>query len=128
MPHKAQKNHNWKGDKVGYKSLHEWIAVNWGRPNICEKCSSHQFTEWASKEGNYTRDRKDWLALCRSCHKKYDNIIDNLSDYNRDASILSKRRTELVIEMISQGYKKADIARMIGISVGHLYYLLKKGI
>ena len=36
--------------------------------------------DWANKNGQYIRnDRNEWLALCRSCHQKYDynNRINN---------------------------------------------------
>lgn len=63
----------WKGDKVGYVSLHEWLGVNWGkaRTYACEHCPK-QALDWANKNGIYNRDRENWMTLCRSCHKKYD--------------------------------------------------------
>lgn len=62
----------WKGAKVGYSALHEWIAVHWGkaREYLC-KCGK-QALDWANLRGKYTRDRREWEPMCRSCHKKYD--------------------------------------------------------
>lgn len=73
----------WKGDKVGYKSIHEWIGNNWGRPNLCEnreitildyQCSKIcENYEWANITGKYIRNRQHWLRLCVSCHRKFDS-------------------------------------------------------
>jgi hypothetical protein len=69
-------NVKWKGDKVGYDGLHDWISYHYGKPHYCEFCERtelpHRSYNWANKTGKYTRDRDDWMRLCVSCHKKYD--------------------------------------------------------
>ena len=35
---KGEKNGMWKGDKVGYFSLHEWIKKYKSKSKLCEKC------------------------------------------------------------------------------------------
>jgi len=69
-------NPMWKGDKVSYKGLHNWLSKNFGKaykcenPN-CEKKSKNY--EWALKTGRkYSRNKEDYLMLCISCHRKYD--------------------------------------------------------
>lgn len=77
----AKKGENhwfWKGDKVGYKSLHEWVYRKYGKPKICEKCGAIKNLEWALGNKKQSRDLKDWIQLCRSCHKRYDKIIHNI--------------------------------------------------
>jgi len=67
-------NGRWKGDDVGYNSLHEWVIKRLGRPSLCNFCGtleSGRF-EWANLSGKYQRDLKDWARLCNSCHQKYD--------------------------------------------------------
>lgn len=62
----------WKGDKVSYSSLHEWISVNWGKAkNYFCKCGK-QALDWANITGIYDRSRENWEPMCRSCHKKFD--------------------------------------------------------
>jgi len=62
----------WKGDNVGYTSLHEWIGVNWGKArNYLCKCGK-QALDWANLNNVYNRNRENWEPMCRSCHKKYD--------------------------------------------------------
>lgn len=68
-------NPSWKGDKVGYGGVHEWIRNKYGKAIHCEnkKCpGKSEVFEWANISGNYKRDRKDFLSLCRSCHRRFD--------------------------------------------------------
>ena len=73
---KDEKHPLWKGDKVGYQPLHQWITKKLGRPNLCEICKNtklkHRQYHWASKGHKYTRKLTDWLRLCAKCHKAYD--------------------------------------------------------
>ena len=65
----------WKGDKVGYGALHDWLKRKYGLANKCENPNcpgkSKRYT-WANVGGKYLRKRKDFIMLCYSCHKKYD--------------------------------------------------------
>ena len=69
----GSKNFNWKGDDARYGSIHGWINKNFKMPKICEKCKKDRKLEWTNKDHKYKRNKKDWQALCRSCHRKYDN-------------------------------------------------------
>ena len=64
----------WKGDKVGYEALHEWVERWKGAPRKCEKCGTTRAKRyhWSNKSGKYKRDLKDWQRLCASCHRRYD--------------------------------------------------------
>jgi len=82
-PEMSNENHFfWKGDNVGYFALHHWINKQLGKPQKCEHCGKDKLVskqiEWANKSGLYLRDLSDWLRLCKSCHKKYDNRNLNL--------------------------------------------------
>lgn len=70
----GEKNHAWKGSKVGYGALHAWVKRVLGKPSKCSHClsSDKKKYEWANTNGKYRRNTKDWLRLCVSCHKKYD--------------------------------------------------------
>lgn len=74
--------HAWKGDAVGYRGLHYWVASILGKPDTCERCGasglSGRFIHWANKSGKYIRDITDWMRLCASCHAKNDRLIRNL--------------------------------------------------
>ena len=66
----------YKGDKVGYFGLHEWVRKHLGTPDTCEFCGKNGLTSkqinWANKSGDYLRDLTDWLRLCIPCHRMYD--------------------------------------------------------
>jgi hypothetical protein len=73
----GEKAAHWKGDKVGYLGLHQWINKIMGKPKQCEKCgriveNQPKAIHWANKSHQYKRDKNDWMRLCCSCHKKYD--------------------------------------------------------
>lgn len=78
---KGVKAYNWKGDKAGYKAIHQWITRCLGKANKCEghlfgiKCRGlEKRFEWANISGEYKRDLKDYIQLGHSCHIKYDGI------------------------------------------------------
>ena len=68
-------NHpNWKGDKAGYTSIHIWVTKYKKRPSECEHCGKRKSypLHWANVDHKYKRILADYMALCASCHKKYD--------------------------------------------------------
>lgn len=73
----GEKHHNWKGDDVGYKGLHDWISRNYGKPMICWYCKSKDAKkyEWANISGKYRRDKDDWMRLCASCHDLFERNL-----------------------------------------------------
>lgn len=65
----------WKGDKVGYFGVHDWMTKHYGQPIGCEVCGttdSKRTYGWANISREYKRDRKDFKRMCMSCHRKYD--------------------------------------------------------
>ena len=76
----GEKNGMWKGDKVSYVGLHQWVRRKLGRPKKCEHCGTTKakMYNWANISKKYLRDIKDWKRLCRQCHHKYDNISESI--------------------------------------------------
>lgn len=72
----GDKNGMWRGENVGYQALHTWIRKYWGKARFCgnDKCLSKnpKVFDWANVTGIYTRDKKNWIQLCRGCHIKLD--------------------------------------------------------
>lgn len=66
------KHHNWKGDEVGYASLHRWLSYNHPKTGVCEFCKVRTKTQYANKSLEYKRDIHDYYELCASCHKLLD--------------------------------------------------------
>jgi hypothetical protein len=83
----AEKNPEWKGDEAGYSSIHNWVR-RWKKiPEYCEFCGKEgkkNGRNWniqqANIDHNYRRVLDDYIALCDSCHKKYDRQ-NNLNKY-----------------------------------------------
>ncbi len=69
---KGELSYHWKGDKVGYGGLHDWIRKQLGTPQKCVRCGTTEAKryEWCNISGEYTRDLSDWERLCVSCHRK----------------------------------------------------------
>ena len=78
-----EKHGSWKGNKVKYNALHDWIKRKLGIVKYCEHCkrTDKKKYEWSNKDHKYRRVLSDWQRLCTSCHKRYDysNHISNIS-------------------------------------------------
>lgn len=75
--YKNKKNHpRWKGNKVGYRGLHNFIEKELGKPDKCEICEAFHLMghdiHWANISGEYKRDLDDWKRLCAKCHTNFD--------------------------------------------------------
>jgi len=66
-------NGNWKGDKVGHRSIHGWVRRRKKKPEFCEFCGKNRPYDLANISNEYKRDLNDYKYLCRSCHRKYDS-------------------------------------------------------
>jgi len=78
---KIRENNNcWKGDNVGKRGVHKWIESENGKAKnyICKICQKKQAYDWANIDHKYKRDLKDYRALCKSCHKKWDYQFNKL--------------------------------------------------
>ena len=69
----------WKGDKVKYASLHNWVQLWKGIPEKCSECGikgkkigRNWSIQWANINHLYRRNLNDYIALCQNCHYGYD--------------------------------------------------------
>ena len=77
---RGDRNHNWRGDKVGYENLHKWVRKMLGIPTYCSNNRNHiakRFV-WSNISGEYKRDISDWQQLCNSC-----NLKDGIKKHTR---------------------------------------------
>lgn len=67
-------NVRWAGENVGYAGIHKYLADHFPKTRRCDNCQSADVpTDYALIHGrDYSRDREDYLELCRSCHMHYD--------------------------------------------------------
>lgn len=73
--------HLWK-EKPKYGQLHKQVYLKYGKPKKCSKCGSTKNVHWANKSNKY-KNNNDFIALCASCHKKYDNKVNNNVVWNK---------------------------------------------
>lgn len=71
-------NPMWKGDRVGYASLHEWIKNKLKKNNRCNICDQKKPLDLANISGMYKRNFDDWEWLCRKCHMEKDGRLEKL--------------------------------------------------
>lgn len=83
LSHLGIKNPMWKGDLVGYVSLHDWIKYHKQKSNCCENCKKNMPLDLANISGEYKRDIDDFEWLCRKCHMNKDGRIYNLRGQKR---------------------------------------------
>ena len=69
---KGERNHQWKGDDISFKGLHNWLLANKEKIGICSDCGKETRTDWSSNNHEYTRDFNEYIERCRSCHMRYD--------------------------------------------------------
>lgn len=56
-----------------YQSAHFWIKTRKVRPKECTNCGrSNCVIHWANVSGLYKKELDDFIALCSSCHKRFD--------------------------------------------------------
>ena len=75
----GERNPLWKGEKVGYSSLHSWIRTYKPRPELCEICNIVPSKEVSNLSGKYLRDFTDWQWLCHRCHMRSDGRIEKVT-------------------------------------------------
>ena len=83
---------NWKGDKVGYGALHDWVIRKLGQPQECWKCYilTAKRYEWSNISGKYLRNIDDFIRLCHSCHAKFDRKNPKRPQFLWKAEALTK--------------------------------------
>lgn len=73
--------HLWKNN-VKPQQLHNQVRKKYGNPQKCSKCGSTENVQWANKSNEYL-GVDDFIELCASCHKKYDNKMNNNVVWNK---------------------------------------------
>lgn len=62
------------GLDITYRGLHQYIKRNKPKPRYCVICNEKKKLQLASINHTYTRNIKDWLWLCQSCHMLFDKL------------------------------------------------------
>jgi len=80
----GKNNPMWKGDKVSYISLHQWVRWHLPKPELCRHCNLVAPYDVANISQEYKRDMSDWIWLCRKCHIKQDGRIEKFRQRPRN--------------------------------------------
>jgi hypothetical protein len=78
----GRKNGMWKGDKVGYESLHQYLRIHLPKSELCQSCKKIPPHDLANITGIYNRDPVNWKWLCRRCHMLSDGRMNNLKQFS----------------------------------------------
>ena len=114
---KGDKNPSWKGEKVGYPGVHDWIKEHYGRPNICENCktTTAKRFEWANISGKYKRDISDFKRLCTKCHRKFDSHLIAKGEKTRWAKLRSNEVIKIRKYYKECKYTKKQLATIFNV-------------
>lgn len=80
------KNHMWKGLDANLVCKHRRLYRAFGQPSKCDVCGTQENSktyDWANLTGDYDNPQ-DFKRMCRSCHAKYDNKIQNITNNKKE--------------------------------------------
>lgn len=84
----GKKNYLWKGIKTGYRAKHSWLIRNFGKAIRCENIECNYYKpkryEWANISGKHKRVKTDYIQLCPSCHRKWDNKTIKINNIKKN--------------------------------------------
>lgn len=135
-----------KGDKASKVAKHQYLYKHFGRPTFCsnKKCQhKSNIFEWCLKAGRkYTHNPKDYLWLCRSCHRKYDltddkknqainnlwwktgKVLNHAKGERCHTSKLTKDKVLTIRKMLKDGHSYKELSELFDItrvSVGEIF-------
>ena len=125
-------NHsNWKGDTVGYESLHSYIERRLPKPELCPMCNDVSPYDIACITDVYDRDLSNWQWLCRRCHMKSDGRLDELlSKYNTEHDLSTRhiaKTSRLLRWLFGNSLKDQETKHKMSISAKRRWEKIKNG-
>ena len=88
------------------------VCENYPKAGVCEECGQPARTEYAVIHGRSpSRDRDDYLELCRKCHMRYD-----LSGERGPRVILTWAQVGEIRELAASGRPYRALASEYGVS------------
>lgn len=65
-----------KEERFRIANIHQWLRNKFGSASVCEHkdcLGKSKWFDWALlKEKSYEKIRENFVQMCRSCHRKYD--------------------------------------------------------
>jgi len=121
---------NWGGTNVTIEAKHQRIRTVRGKPDSCIwGCTDVQIYEWANLTGDYD-DIWDYAAMCRSCHRRYDNARRSMEPgFTRHPGgargRLSADQVRELRARAAKGISRINLAEEYGISLGHVHDVIR---
>ena len=112
-------NPAWKGENASTWAKHIWVSSKKRKPKQCSLCGKKsKWIDWANKNHQYKRKLKDYIALCRSCHRKYDIKFNNYKVKGHSQKLITFNKRKLSLY---------EWSRIVNISSATLNGRLKMG-
>lgn len=124
----------WKGDKVGYAALHNWVKRWSKKPKWCHRCKNKPPYDLANISQQYKRNLKDWEWLCRKCHMTKDGRLKKLVNkkygekYGREngmACSIPILQKDLNGKTINEFYSQNEASRKTGVSLQNINQVVR---
>jgi len=68
----SENSHMWRGNKVKYRALHQWIRKYLPIPKNCQMCNEIKRLTLSNITDEYNRFFCNWLYLCYKYHNRLD--------------------------------------------------------
>jgi hypothetical protein len=90
-PPKGERHPLWKGTEASYNTIHRWLQRNYPKTGVCARCWKRRKTDYAFLHYPlpHTRDIRDYIELCPSCHITYDYLTGQREEKSRQALLCS---------------------------------------
>lgn len=120
----GEQHPNWKGSRVGYSALHEWVSKRLVKPKLCTSCKKLPPRDLANK-GVYNRALKNWEWLCRSCHLRKDGR-DHRGEKNGSAKLTKALVLKIRSEHDGSWGSFARLGRKYGVAGWTISQIIKQ--
>lgn len=123
---KRELSSQWKGDEAGLDAQHKRIRAVRGAPRQCDHCGTtdpDKYYHWAFNNTGNRLNVWDYLRLCASCHRIYDDGFTPRGSKHGNAKLTEANIPE-IFRMRAEGVLLREIAGHFGVSIGTLSAIL----
>lgn len=96
-------------ERRNYVNVHYWLSKNHGKAFGCTHCerTDNVKYEWALLKGkSYERNIENFIPLCKSCHRKYDQTPESIE--KQRSKMIGRKTSQETKDKMSKARK--DIA------------------